>query len=154
MKSIVILCLKSGVEHPLWYPRIAWLERIVTSGRQQRNVLQLIMMLPLIYLAPHITSPHYYINKHYISNSLNSGGEIHNWSPAMQNEIQCWQCQSSKWMDSMLCIVLKINDSTCITKNPLNSYSMVNAGISGVALRKCILDREWHVQVKRNAFSL
>ena len=51
----------------------------------------------------------------------------------MQREIQYWQWQSPEWMDSMWCIVLKINESKCITKNPLNSYSMVHAGISGVA---------------------
>ena len=37
MKSIVILCLKSGADPPLRSPRIAWLEGILTSGRQQRN---------------------------------------------------------------------------------------------------------------------
>ena len=41
MKSIVILCLKSGADPPLWFPRIAWLEGIVTSGRQQRNATKL-----------------------------------------------------------------------------------------------------------------
>ena len=37
MKYIVILCLKSGADPPLRSPRIAWLEGIVTSDRQQRN---------------------------------------------------------------------------------------------------------------------
>ena len=37
MKSIVILCLKSGAGPPLRSPRIAWLEGIVTWGRQQHN---------------------------------------------------------------------------------------------------------------------
>ena len=37
MKSIVILCLKSGADPPLRPPRIAWLEGIVASDRQQRN---------------------------------------------------------------------------------------------------------------------
>ena len=39
MKYIVIICLKSGADPPLRFPRIAWLEGIVTSGRQQRNGL-------------------------------------------------------------------------------------------------------------------
>ena len=39
MKSIVILCLKSGAHPPLRSLRIAWLEGIVTSGRQQRNAV-------------------------------------------------------------------------------------------------------------------
>ena len=37
MKSIVILCLKSGADPPLRPPRIAWLEGIVASDQQQRN---------------------------------------------------------------------------------------------------------------------
>ena len=37
VKSIVILCLKSGADPPLRSLRVAWLEGIVTSGRQQRN---------------------------------------------------------------------------------------------------------------------
>ena len=37
MKSIVILCLKSGADPLFGSPRIAWLEGIVTSGQQQRN---------------------------------------------------------------------------------------------------------------------
>ena len=32
-----IYCLKSSADPPLRSPRIAWLEGIVTSGRQQRN---------------------------------------------------------------------------------------------------------------------
>ena len=36
--------------------------------------------------------------------------------------------------------------------NPLNSYNMVHAGIPGVAKRKCIMGREWHVHIKRNTF--
>ena len=38
MKSIVILCLKSGADPPLRSPRITLFEAIVTTGRQQRNV--------------------------------------------------------------------------------------------------------------------
>ena len=37
-------------------------------------------------------------------------------------------------MDSMRCIVLKIDESTCIVKNPLNSYNMIHVGISGGSL--------------------
>ena len=37
MKPIVILCLKSSADPPLRSLQIAWLEGIVTSGRQQRN---------------------------------------------------------------------------------------------------------------------
>ena len=43
--------------------------------------------------------------------------------------------------------------SPCITKNTLNSCSMLHAGISGVAMRKCILGREWNIQVRINKFS-
>ena len=38
MKSIVILCLKSGADPPLRSPRITLFEAIVTTGQQQRNV--------------------------------------------------------------------------------------------------------------------
>ena len=55
-----------------------------------------------------------------------------------------------KWVN--VNYVLNIR-SPSITKNTLNSCSMVHAGISGVAMRKCIWGREWNVQVRRNTFS-
>ena len=56
-----------------------------------------------------------------------------------------------KWVN--VNYVLNIR-STCIKKYTLNSYSMLHAGISGVAMQKYILGREWHEQVKRNTFYL